>query len=143
MNALSAFEQAAMQMEVAELRKQVAERDALLAEKDAALTMALVDIDGYEWVDVAKQALNKKLLVVKERGTETTKENDMETLADALPKEMSRVREVLGHYKEIGPAGMFGATFIEQDLRAADAAVMSGDVLAMLQAFETLKQIEA
>ena len=91
MRPLSAFEQTALQIEVAKLRKQVAERDALLAEKDAALTMALVDIDGDEWVDVAKQALNKKLLVVKERGTETTKENDMETLTDALPKEMPRV----------------------------------------------------
>ena len=67
----------------------------------------------------------------------------METLADALPKEMARVREVLGHYQAIGPAGMFGAAFIEQDLRAADAAVMSGDVVAMLQSYETLKQIEA
>ena len=66
----------------------------------------------------------------------------METLADALPKEMARVREVLGHYKAIGPAGMFGAAFIEQDLRAADAAVMSGEVVAMLQAFESLKQIK-
>ena len=66
----------------------------------------------------------------------------MKTLADALPKEMARVREVLGHYKEIGPAGMFGAAFIEQDLRAADAAVMIGDVVAMLQAFESLKQIK-
>ena len=33
----------------------------------------------------------------------------VETLGDALPKEMARVRDVLGHYKEIGPAGMFGA----------------------------------
>lgn len=66
----------------------------------------------------------------------------METLGDALPKEMARVREVLGHYKEIGPAGMFGAAFIEQDLKAADQAVISGDVVAMLQAYETLKQIQ-
>lgn len=29
-----------------------------------------------------------------------------DTLGDALPKEMARVREVLGHYREIGPAGM-------------------------------------
>lgn len=65
----------------------------------------------------------------------------METLADALPKEMARVREVLGHYKEIGPAGMLGAAFIEQDLRAADVAVMNGDVVAMLRAFNTLKEI--
>jgi hypothetical protein len=65
----------------------------------------------------------------------------MASLAEELPKEMARVREVLGHYKQIGPAGMFGAAFIEQDLRAADAAVMSGDVVAMLQAHEALKQI--
>lgn len=67
----------------------------------------------------------------------------METLADALPKEMARVREVLGHYKEVGPAGMFGAVMIEQDLRAADAAVISGDVVAMLRAYNALKEIDA
>ena len=66
----------------------------------------------------------------------------METLGDALPKEMARVREVLGHYKEIGPAGMFGATMIEQSLRAADGAVMSGDVAAMVRAYEDLKSIK-
>jgi len=65
------------------------------------------------------------------------------TLGDALPKEIARVREVLGHYKELGPVGMFGAMFIEQDLQEADRAVMSGDVVAMLQAFETLKGIES
>lgn len=65
----------------------------------------------------------------------------METLADALPKEMARVREVLGHYKEIGPAGRLGAAFIELDLHAADVAVMNGDVVAMLRAFNTLKEI--
>jgi len=66
----------------------------------------------------------------------------IETLADALPKEMARVRKILVSYKEIGPAGMVGAVFIEQDLRNADAAVMSGDVVAMLQALHTLKQID-
>ena len=65
-----------------------------------------------------------------------------ESLAEALPKEMARVREVLGHYKEIGPAGMFGAAFIELDLRKADQAVMSGDVLAMLNAYKTLQGIK-
>ena len=64
-----------------------------------------------------------------------------ETIADALPKEMARVREVLGHYHEIGPAGMFGAAMIEQDLRAADRAVMSGDVVAMLRSLKTLQGI--
>jgi hypothetical protein len=66
----------------------------------------------------------------------------MKTLGDALPKEMARVREVLGYYKEIGPAGMFGATMIEQSLRTADEAVMSGDVVAMMRAYEDLKSIK-
>lgn len=66
----------------------------------------------------------------------------METLADAPPKEMARVREVLGHYREIGPAGAIGAAFIELDLRAADKAVMSGDVVAMIQSLETLRGIK-
>ena len=63
------------------------------------------------------------------------------TLADALPAEMARVRVVLGHYKELGPVGAIGAMFIEQDLQAADKAVMSGDVVQMLRVFETLKGI--
>lgn len=67
--------------------------------------------------------------------------SETETLADALPKEMARVREVLGHYREIGPAGAFGAAMIEQDLRAADRAVMSGDVVAMLRSMKTLQGI--
>jgi hypothetical protein len=67
----------------------------------------------------------------------------METIGDALPKEMARVREVLGHYREIGPAGVFGATFIELDLREADRAVMSGDVVAMIVALKKLQAIEA
>lgn len=65
-----------------------------------------------------------------------------ESLAEAMPKEMARVRQVLGYYKEIGPAGMVGAAFIEQDLREADAAVMSGDVVRMLTAYQKLKDIK-
>jgi hypothetical protein len=64
------------------------------------------------------------------------------SLAEALPQEQARVREILGHYKEIGPAGMFGAAFIEADLREADQAVMSGDVVRMIRAYEKLKGIE-
>ena len=66
---------------------------------------------------------------------------DTKTLADALPLEMARVRVVLGHYKEIGHAGMFGAAMIEQDLRNADRAVMSGDVVGMLRSLKTLQSI--
>ena len=71
-----------------------------------------------------------------------TDELQSSTLADALPKEMARVQEVLGHYKEIGPAGMFGAALIEQDLRNADSAIISGDIVAMIRAFKALKEIK-
>jgi acyl-CoA thioesterase len=63
------------------------------------------------------------------------------SLGEALPEEQARVRVVLGHYKEIGPAGMFGAMMIEQSLAAADRAVMSGDVVAMLAAYQNLREI--
>lgn len=66
----------------------------------------------------------------------------METLGDMLPKEMSRVRTVLGYYKEMGAPGMFGATMIERSLRMADEAVIEGDIVAMMQAYEDLKTIE-
>ena len=66
-----------------------------------------------------------------------------ETLADAFPKEQARVREILGMYKSIGPAGMFGAGMIEAELARADAAAASGDVVAMVRSYEALKTIEA
>ncbi|KKM87512.1 hypothetical protein LCGC14_1268100 [marine sediment metagenome] len=66
----------------------------------------------------------------------------IETLGEALPKEQARVREIWGHYKEIGQAGAFGAAMIEQDLRRADEAVMSGDLVEMILAYNTLKDIK-
>ena len=66
-----------------------------------------------------------------------------DTLADALPAEMARVREVLTQYREIGVAGALGAVFIESDLRAADTAVMSGDIVAMLRALKVLQGIKS
>ena len=66
-----------------------------------------------------------------------------ESLAEALPREQARVREVLGYYKAAGPAGMFGAAMIEVDLREADAAIMSGDLARMIRAYSKLKEIEA
>ena len=74
-----------------------------------------------------------------QRGTMTDK---TKSLAEALPDEMARVRVVLGHYQEIGPAGMFGAAFIEQDLREADQAVISGDIVRMVRSYKKLQEIK-
>ena len=66
----------------------------------------------------------------------------LHTLADALPEEIARVREVLGHYKEIGPAGAFAVTFIERDLRMAEEAIKYGDTVQMLRSLQTLRDIK-
>jgi len=63
-------------------------------------------------------------------------------LGDALPKEQERCRALLVEYREIGPAGAFGAAVIEAALRKADAAVMSGDVVAMIVAYQELEKLE-
>lgn len=67
---------------------------------------------------------------------------ESKSLADALPIEQARVRELLVAYKQIGPAGAFGAAMIELTLKRADQAVMSGDVVAMLRSYEELKDCE-
>lgn len=64
------------------------------------------------------------------------------TLAEALPMEQKRVRELREAYCEIGPAGYFGTWIIDQALERAEKATASGDVIAMLRSYEELKGIE-
>lgn len=66
-----------------------------------------------------------------------------ESLGEALPKELARVRKVLGYYKEIGLAGAFGAAMIEAELRRADKAMIEGDVVEMIRCFKALQEIES
>ena len=61
------------------------------------------------------------------------------TLGDALPREIERCQELLVAYAEIGPAGAFGAAMIRADIAAAHKAMMEGDVVAMIRAYEALK----
>jgi hypothetical protein len=63
----------------------------------------------------------------------------MSSLGEELPKELARVRKILGHYKEIGSAGIFGATMIEQALQRTDKAVISGDVVEMIRCYKELQ----
>lgn len=63
-----------------------------------------------------------------------------DTLGDALPREMARVRDqVMPAYQSIGPAGAFALTMMRADLDAAARAMAEGDVVAMLRAHESLK----
>lgn len=67
----------------------------------------------------------------------------MKTLGDDFPVEQARVRKILGYYKEIGPAGAFGALMIEAVLRRADRAAVEQDLPAMICAYQEMKDIEA
>ena len=62
----------------------------------------------------------------------------MENLAEALPKEQQRVRDLLPFYDAI-PTGVFAATMMRQSLVRAEQAAASGDVITMLAAYEDLK----
>lgn len=66
----------------------------------------------------------------------------MTTLGEDFPREQARVREVLGHYREIGPVGTFGAMMIEDVLRRADVAAIEGDTVAMMRVYQEMKEIE-
>ena len=64
----------------------------------------------------------------------------MDTLGDALPREMARVRDkVMPAYVEIGEAGQFALAFMRADLDAAAKALAEGDVVAMMRVYESLK----
>jgi len=63
-----------------------------------------------------------------------------ETLGDALPREMARVRDkVMPAYLAIGPSGAFALMMMRAALDAAAKAMAEGDVVAMLRAHEALK----
>lgn len=69
----------------------------------------------------------------------------MGSLAEAFPKEQARVRELIVMYRDpvLNGAGNFAAAMMEQSLAAADRAIMSGDVVAMIRCYEDLKGYEA
>lgn len=64
----------------------------------------------------------------------------MSSLGEEFPKEQARCRELLGVYKSLpNNAGWFAAPMIEDMLRRADVAAISGDVLAMIQVYEEMR----
>jgi hypothetical protein len=65
-----------------------------------------------------------------------------ETLGDALPREMARVRdEVLPIYLEF-PTGIIAATLMRCALDDATRAMAEGDLAGMIVAYERLKEFE-
>ena len=66
-------------------------------------------------------------------------ENGIQSLGTEYPKQQARCRQLLQDYRDIGPAGAFGAMMIEATLKEADEAASSGDVVRMLLVFEKMK----
>jgi hypothetical protein len=64
----------------------------------------------------------------------------MDNLAEAYPKEQARCSRILEIYKSI-PTGWFGVLHIEATLREANEAAASGDLVAMIRAYEKMKSI--
>ena len=63
-----------------------------------------------------------------------------ESLGEALPKEMARVRDVLmPQYQSIGPAGAVARSQMRMDLDRAAKAMAEGDVAEMARVYVSLK----
>lgn len=64
----------------------------------------------------------------------------MNTLGDALPEEMRRVRDdVMPAYIEIGPSGALALAMMRADLDRAAKAMAAGDVVAMIDCLGCLQ----
>lgn len=64
-----------------------------------------------------------------------------DTLGEALPREMARVRdEVLPAYDSIGPAGRPAALLMRHDLDLAAKALAEGDVAVMIRVYQSLTE---
>lgn len=63
-----------------------------------------------------------------------------ESLGEALPKEMSRVRdEVMPAYQEIGAPGAFALTMMRMELDRAARAMAEGDLPTMIASLRSLR----
>jgi len=63
-------------------------------------------------------------------------------LIEGLQQEMNRCRDLIKAYEEIGPVGALGKLVIENSIKNGEAAIASGDVVAMVAAYQDLKQRE-
>jgi bacterioferritin-associated ferredoxin len=61
------------------------------------------------------------------------------TLAEELPRQQARVREMLPIYRECGRPAFMALAIIEESLRKADEAAAAGDVVGMIRAVEDLR----
>jgi len=62
----------------------------------------------------------------------------MPNLMDGLVDELNRCRELKAEYDKI-PTGFFGASMIQLNIAAGEAAIKSGDAVQMMAAYHALK----
>ena len=67
---------------------------------------------------------------------------DPRSVGEDFPKQQARVRQCIQHGREIGVAGTFYVAVCEAALRAADEAAISGDPVAILAAYQAMREIE-
>ena len=66
-----------------------------------------------------------------------------DTLGEALPREMARVRDdVMPAYVGIGWPAAVAVAMMRRDLDRAAKALAEGDAVEMLRAYESLKEYE-
>jgi len=62
-------------------------------------------------------------------------------LIEGLQEELKRNRELRAEYDKI-PTGVLGARFIQADIATGEHAIATGDTVAMLKAYEALRNNE-
>lgn len=65
----------------------------------------------------------------------------MSSLGEELPKEQARVRELITEYRDplLKGAGNLAAMMMEQALKRADQAIITGDMVAMISSYKELQ----
>ena len=65
--------------------------------------------------------------------------DEVESLGEAFPREMTRVRALAQVYAQAGPAAGYALAGMNRDLDAAQKALAESDVVAMVRIYKDLK----
>lgn len=66
----------------------------------------------------------------------------MDTLADALPREIERVQDLIPIYESV-PLGHIAASMMRHSIKKAHRAMVEGDAVEMIRLYEELKGFSA
>lgn len=67
----------------------------------------------------------------------------MATVGEDFPVQQERCRTILGYAKELPPeSGFFMVAMLEDLLKRADRAAISGDIVEQLRVYQEMKEVE-